>query len=85
MIEILFAYQKILLSLHQKQKQTTIKTKKSMKNYICMPCGWTYDPAVGDVDNGIAPGTAFDELPEDWTCPVCGAPKQLFEEEKLNR
>lgn len=56
-----------------------------MKNYTCMPCGWTYDPAEGDMDNGIVPGTDFDELPEDWTCPVCGAPKQLFEEENLNR
>lgn len=52
-----------------------------MDKYTCMPCGWTYDPLVGDPDNGIAPGTLFDDLPEDWTCPVCGVGKQLFDKE----
>lgn len=49
--------------------------------YTCMPCGWTYDPEMGDPENGIAPGTSFDELPDDWTCPVCGVGKQLFDKE----
>ena len=49
-----------------------------MKKYICGPCGYEYDPAVGDPDNGIAPGTAFEDLPEDWVCPVCGASKEEF-------
>jgi len=50
-----------------------------MKKYICTLCGWEYDPAVGDPDSGIAPGTAFEDLPEDWVCPVCGASKADFE------
>ena len=48
------------------------------KKYVCQPCGWVYDPALGDPDNGIAPGTKFEDLPEDWVCPVCGAPKSEF-------
>ena len=39
--------------------------------YICINCGYVYDPAVGDPENGIAPGTAFEDLPEDWVCPLC--------------
>ena len=48
-----------------------------MKKYQCV-CGYVYDPEIGDPDNGIAPGTAFEDLPEDWTCPICGAGKALF-------
>ena len=40
--------------------------------YICNLCGYVYDEEAGDPDNGIAPGTAFEDLPEDWVCPVCG-------------
>ena len=43
-------------------------------------CGYVYDPEHGDPDQGIAPGTSFDDLPEDWECPVCGAPVMDFEE-----
>ncbi|SMO55805.1 Rubredoxin [Balnearium lithotrophicum] len=50
-----------------------------MKKYICIPCGYIYDPEIGDSDNGIPPGTPFEELPEDWACPWCGAPKEDFE------
>ena len=50
-----------------------------MDKYVCELCGYVYDPAVGDPDNGIAPGTEFDELPEDWVCPLCGASKEDFE------
>lgn len=50
-----------------------------MKKHTCGVCGWAYDPAVGDPDNGIAPGTAFEDLPEDFVCPVCGAGKDDFE------
>ena len=50
-----------------------------MKKYVCVLCGYEYDPAVGDTDNGIAPGTAFEDIPEDWVCPVCGAGKSDFE------
>ena len=51
---------------------------KIMKKYVCAPCGYEYDPAVGDPDNGIAPGTPFEELPDDWTCPLCGVGKDMF-------
>lgn len=46
--------------------------------YICTVCGYDYDPAVGDPAAGVAPGTAFEDLPEDWVCPVCGADKSMF-------
>jgi rubredoxin len=49
-----------------------------MKKYVCGVCGYVYDPAQGDKDGGIAPGTAFEDLPDDWTCPVCGAAKEEF-------
>ena len=52
-----------------------------MDKYVCSVCGYVYDPADGDTDNGIAAGTSFDDLPDDWTCPVCGAAKDLFEKE----
>ena len=50
-----------------------------MDKYVCVPCGYEYDPAVGVVDKGIAPGTPFEELPDDWTCPICGVGKDDFE------
>ncbi len=49
-----------------------------MKKYVCEPCGYEYDPAVGDPDNGIAPGTAFEDIPDDWVCPICGLGKDVF-------
>lgn len=55
------------------------KTKEFfMDKYICELCGYVYDPAVGDPDGGIAPGTAFEAIPDDWVCPVCGASKDSF-------
>ena len=50
-----------------------------MKKYQCTICGYIYDPAKGDPDNGAAPGTPFESLPADWVCPDCGADKSLFE------
>jgi len=47
--------------------------------YRCTVCGWIYDPEVGDPDGGIAPGTPFEQIPDDWVCPVCGAAKSDFE------
>ena len=47
--------------------------------YICTSCGFIYDPAEGDPDGGIPAGTAFDDIPDDWFCPVCGARKRDFE------
>lgn len=49
-----------------------------MDRYQC-PCGYVYDPTVGDVEHGVQPGTRFEEIPADWVCPVCGATKDLFE------
>jgi rubredoxin len=53
-----------------------------MDKYVCSVCGYVYDPAEGDPDNGIEPGTKFDDLPDDWECPVCGAGKSDFEKEE---
>ena len=52
----------------------------NMKKYVCGPCGYEYDPAVGDPDNGIAPGTKFEDLPEDFVCPLCFVGKEMFSE-----
>lgn len=49
--------------------------------YVCDVCGYVYDEAVGDPDNGIAPGTKFEDLPDDWTCPTCGVDKSNFSAE----
>lgn len=49
-----------------------------MKKYVCDVCGYVYDPAEGDADGGIAPDTAFEDIPEDWVCPVCGVGKSDF-------
>ena len=51
-----------------------------MKKYVCGPCGYVYDPEVGDPDGGIAPGTPFEDIPDDWVCPICGLGKDVFEE-----
>lgn len=52
-----------------------------MQKWVCTVCGYVYDPQEGDPDNDIAPGTAFENLPDDWVCPVCGAGKEDFEQE----
>ncbi|MCQ2265934.1 MAG: rubredoxin [Bacteroidales bacterium] len=46
--------------------------------YKCSVCGYVYDPALGDPDSGIAPGTAFEDIPDDWICPLCGVAKSNF-------
>jgi rubredoxin len=50
-----------------------------VKKYKCTLCNYIYDPQKGDPDNGVAPGTAFEDVPEDWLCPECGAGKDAFE------
>lgn len=55
-----------------------IKKKSIMEKYVCDVCGYVYDPEVGDPDNGIEPGTSFEDLPDDWVCPVCGVGKDDF-------
>jgi len=51
-----------------------------MKKYRCLVCGYEYDPEIGDPDNGVEPGTSFNDIPDNWTCPVCGASKDEFEQ-----
>ena len=55
-----------------------------MKKYECEPCGYVYDEAAGDPDNGIAPGTKWEDLPADWVCPLCGAGKDVYTEVLAN-
>ncbi len=49
-----------------------------MTKYVCDVCDYIYDPEVGDPDNGIEPGTPFEDIPDDWTCPDCGVDKTAF-------
>ena len=56
-----------------------------MKKYVCDACGWEYDEKLGDAENGIAPGTKFEDLPQDFVCPLCGAGKELFSEASIKR
>jgi len=78
---------------HQVKRGTTPKTAPSyieerkedvskMAKYKCSVCGYIYDPELGDPDGGIKPGTRFEEIPDDWVCPVCGASKDQFEKIK---
>jgi rubredoxin/flavin reductase (DIM6/NTAB) family NADH-FMN oxidoreductase RutF len=68
-----------------KSAATYIESKRKpekgvkMKKYKCIMCGYIYDPAKGDPDNGVEPGTAFEDLPDSWVCPDCGAGKDEFE------
>jgi len=58
---------------------TKQEEKPAVDRYVCSICGYTYNPELGDPDGGIAPGTTFADIPEDWVCPVCGAAKADFE------
>ena len=53
-----------------------------MEKYVGTVCGYIYDEAEGDPDNGVAPGTKFDDIPDEWVCPLCGVPKSDFEKEQ---
>ncbi len=53
-----------------------------MDKYLCEVCGYVYNPAEGDPDNGVAPGTKFEDIPDDWVCPVCAAGKEDFSKEE---
>lgn len=55
------------------------ETKEGFRSWMCMVCGWIYEEADGLPDEGIAPGTRWDDVPADFTCPECGAPKEDFE------
>jgi rubredoxin len=52
-----------------------------MQKYICSVCGYVYDPETGDPEAGIEPGTQFEDISDDWVCPVCGSAKEMFEPE----
>jgi len=60
-----------LRSVHRKEE--------SMAKWECLSCGYIYDPAVGDPEGGIPPGTPFEDLPDDWVCPECGVGRDMFE------
>jgi flavin reductase (DIM6/NTAB) family NADH-FMN oxidoreductase RutF/rubredoxin len=61
------------------QKAEPATERKKMIKYRCTVCGYIYDPKAGDPDSAVKPGTAFDDLPDDWVCPVCGVGKDQFE------
>lgn len=65
-------------SEHRNNKQQ-LNGEPDMQKWVCVPCGYVYDPEVGDIDSGVEPGTPFEDLPDDWVCPVCGVDKSLFE------
>mgnify|MGYP003507079136 FL=1 len=50
-----------------------------MKKWVCLVCGYVYDPEIGDPDSGVAPGTSWEDVPEDWVCPLCAVGKDQFE------
>ena len=60
-------------------KEDTVKTVNGSQKHRCKICGYVYDPAIGDPDSGIKPGTTFEDLPDTWTCPICNEPKSEFE------
>lgn len=62
------------------EKNENIEKEIKMKKYRCKICGYIYDPEKGDPDSGIEPGTPFEEIPDDWVCPICGTSKTNFEE-----
>ena len=64
-----------------KRSLTPNEKEIKMDKYVCTLCGYVYDPAEGDPDNGVAPGTKWEDVPDDWECPVCGAGKEDFEKE----
>jgi rubredoxin len=66
------------VDLHAKHSRVRLMTSATTQKYICESCGFIYDPADGDPDGGIPPGTAFEDIPDSWFCPVCGARKRDF-------
>jgi rubredoxin len=76
--ETLFVVENNGRKLAQTRKQKEVAL---MDKYVCTICGYIYDPALGDPDNDVAAGTAWEDVPEDWVCPICGAGKDDFEKE----
>ncbi|MCD4700298.1 MAG: rubredoxin [Candidatus Aegiribacteria sp.] len=71
------SYRSTSLDAGKEQKR---KEDSRMKKYVCNICGYVYDPEMGDPDGGIEPGTAFEDIPDGWVCPVCGVGKDQFSE-----
>ena len=67
--------------ISQTRTQKVSNGGEKMEKYVCQPCGYVYDPENGDPNGGIAPGTAFEDLPDDWLCPICGMGKEVFAKE----
>jgi flavin reductase (DIM6/NTAB) family NADH-FMN oxidoreductase RutF/rubredoxin len=75
-------YQQVKRGTTPKTAPSYVEEKKGvpkMPKYKCKVCGYIYDPELGDPDGGVKPGTPFEKIPDDWVCPVCGAPKSEFE------
>ena len=68
-----------LTRFQQHKRQYLLKMEIEMDKYTCLSCDYVYDPAIGDPEGGVAPGTSFDDIPEDWTCPECGVGKDEFD------
>jgi len=67
------------------KEETAAPSTSAAARYVCSVCGYVYDPAKGDPDGGIAPGTKFEDIPDSWVCPVCGADKSKFEKKIIDR
>ena len=57
-----------------------VTASRIMQKYMCEVCQWIYAPAIGDPENGVAAGTAWEDVPDDWVCPECGVAKDMFSE-----
>lgn len=77
-------YHEVKRGTAPKTAPTYIKEEGKMEKYECTVCRYVYDPEKGDPDSGIKPGTLFEELPDDWVCPVCGAGKDKFRKEEVS-
>lgn len=72
-------YEKVVTEKEGQKPSKQIDVGEKMQKYVCSVCGYIYDPKKGDLEHEIPPGTDFSELPEDWVCPICFAPKKAFE------
>ena len=79
-ISVLFIERALEFSGSQSKSETFL-ISINMKKYVCDVCGWEYDPEVGYPEGGIAPGTAWEDVPEDFVCPLCGVGKDEFSAE----
>jgi rubrerythrin len=71
-------YTKILNELTQKQSTGQLDISEVEGKWICKKCSLIYDPAIGDIDSGVMPGTRFEDIPENWVCPICKSTKSMF-------